>query len=364
MKYSVSIFLSLIIGIATANVNEESSIEAKEIVLSMQLDALRIAKNDSEKAEKNTIFKNSLKEILQLKEAFSYPFNRLKTVGFVDSPDKQLRIVNWNVEQEDQTQRYYCFLLHVDEKKKNIELSELLDNSQFSPPRPDGILEAKDWYGALYYKIIPIEKGTKTVYTLLGWDGNNSMSSIKLIDALYFAGNNPKLGSPIFKTKETTLKRVFYEHSKKTTMSLRFEPEYERIIFDHLSPEAPNLKGFYSFYVPDLSLDAFVLSGNKWLLKEDVIGINKATDSKKEIFVKNERTGKIEKQEIKNKWESPEDKGSPGGGNIHIAVTPEKDLQNPIAIKNDLNKKATRRDRRNPENMNATLGRKNNRRKN
>jgi hypothetical protein len=116
--------------------------------------------------------------------------------------------------------------------------------------------------------------------------------------------------------------------------------------------------------VPDLSLDAFVLSGNKWLLKEDVIGINKAADSKTEIFVKNERTGKIEKQEIKNKWENPQDKSSPGGGNIHIAVTPEKDVQNPIAIKNDLNKKAARRDRRNPENMNATLGKKNRRRKN
>ena len=116
MKYSVSIFFCLIIGVATSNTTEEISIEAKEIELSAMLVALRSSKNDSEKMEKNTIFKDNLKEVLQLKEAFTYSFSKLTTVGFIDSPDKQLRIVNWNVEQDDQTQRYYCFLLHVDEK--------------------------------------------------------------------------------------------------------------------------------------------------------------------------------------------------------------------------------------------------------
>lgn len=354
MKYLASILFSLFIGCFYAN--EDSSIVAMESRLLVLLDELRAAENDDAKSEKNTAFKELLYETLQLKEAFSYPFSKLKTVGFVDSPDKSLRIVNWNVEQDDETQRYYCFLLHLDEKKKQVELSELVDNSFMLPPRPDGVLEAKDWYGALYYKIIPIEKGAKTVYTLLGWDGNSSMSSIKLIDALYFSGDNPKLGSPIFKTKEATLKRVFYEHSKKTTMSLKYEQQYDRIIFDHLSPETPNLKGFYSFYVPDLSYDAFVLEGNKWILKEDVIGINSSEDVKTEVYVKNERSGKVEKKEIKNKWENPEDKNSPGGGNIHIAVTPEKDVENPVAQKKELDKKVSKRDKRDPGNMDSTLG--------
>lgn len=354
MKYSVFIFFILLFSRSFAG--EDTSIVVRETRLQVLLDELRSAESDADKQVKNAAFKEYFFETLKTKDAFTYSFTKLKTVGIIDSPDKLLRIVNWNIELEDQSQKYYCYLLHVDEKKKRVELSELIDNSDMFSPRPEGVLEAKDWYGALYYKIIPIEKGAKTVYTLLGWDGNSSMSSIKLIDALYFTGDNPKLGSAIFKTKDATLKRVFYEHSKKTTMSLKYEEQYERIIFDHLSPETPSLKGFYSFYVPDLSYDAFVLDGNKWVLKEDVIGVNNTVNAKTNVYVKNEHSGKVEKKEIKNKWENPQDDKAPGGGSEHIAVTPEKDAQNPVSQKKELDKKVSKKDKRDPGNLNATYG--------
>ena len=58
-------------------------------------------------------------------------------------------------------------------------------------------------------------------------------------------------------------------------MSLKFEPEYNRIIYDHLSPETPSMTGFYSYYVPDFSYDAFVFYKSKWILQEAVVGVNK-----------------------------------------------------------------------------------------
>jgi hypothetical protein len=350
------IFLVSILIIGKTSAQTDTSLVSREDHLVLLLNDLRTAENDADKKARNKVFKEYLAETITLEGAFNYPFSKLKTVGFVDSPDGLIRIINWNVEQDDQSQKYCCYILRFDPKKKNVEISELIDNSFMLPPRPDGILDANNWYGALYYKIIPIEKGSKTMYTLLGWDGNNSMSTVKLIDVLYFSGDNPKLGSPIFKTKETTLKRYFFEHSKKTVMSLKYEDQYKRLIFDHLSPESPNLAGFYSFYVPDLSLDAFVLEGNKWILKEDVIGINKESDEKTEVFVKNERTGKVEKKLIKNKWESPEDVNAPDGGGQHIAVLPENDLENPEAQKEELNKKASKRDKRNPGDLEGTLG--------
>jgi hypothetical protein len=291
-------FLIILISFSAAAV-EDSTFVNREKKLSVLLDSLRSAKDDLQKEEKNLEFKTYLYETLQLEGAFSYPFSNLKTVGFIDSPDRQLRIINWNIELDDQTQKYYCFLMHLDEKKKNVELSELIDNSDPFNPRPTEILEANQWYGALYYKIIPVDKGSKTVYTVLGWDGNTASSNIKLIDVLYFTGNTPKLGSPIFKNSEGTFKRMFYEHSEKATMSLKYEEQYKRIIFDHLMPESPNLKGFYSFYVPDLSLDAFVLSSNKWIFKEDVIGINKENKEETDVYVLNSKTNTVEKRALK-----------------------------------------------------------------
>lgn len=341
----------------------DSTLVAKEKKLAQLLTVLRSAKTDSSSAVLNEQFKTELREILSEKQSFSYPFPLLKSVGFVDSPDGQIRIVNWNIEQEDGTQKYCCFILRKDAKKQSILLAELIDNNSSPNEVKESILEANEWYGALYYKIIPINKGQKKLYTLLGWDGNNSLSTIKLIDVLYFSGNQPKLGNPLFKQQNLTHKRVVFEHSKKAVMSLKFEEQYKRIIYDHLSPETPDLKGFYSFYVPDFSYDAYYLEGSKWVLKEDVIGVNSANEEKISVFIKNEKTGKLEKKTIKNKWENPSDEKAPGGGSIHVPVTPENaDTKAEESLPK--NRKSSVKRNEDPGNLNQTLGTNRGKRKN
>lgn len=305
---------------------EDTILVQRERQLVSLLSDLRLAKDNTEKEAKNKLFKQYLFETIQIKNAFDYPFKGLVTVGTVVSDDKKIRMFNWNVEQDDQSQKYYCYILRFDERKKEYVTSELVDNSFMLPARPDDILEAKNWYGALYYKIIPIEKGGKHMYTLLGYDANTSMSNIKLIDVLSFTGNNPKLGSPIFKTKTETLKRVFFEHSEKAYMSLKYEAEYGRIIYDHLSPETPSMTGFYSYYVPDFSYDAFVYIKDKWVLHEDVVGVNSNgnNDGKVSVMVQNPKTGLLEKKEIKEKWINPTDPNAVTGSVAHVAVTPEE----------------------------------------
>ena len=333
---------------------QDSILPIREDNLSGLLSDLRAAKDDFEKEEKNALFYQYFLQTLREKDAFSYPFASLKTVGIIDSPDGLVRIINWNIEQDDETQKYYGFVLKKEDRNEEIAITELVDNSAELPLRPEDILTADNWYGALYYKIIPFEKGSKTVYTLLGWDGNSSSSNVKLIDALYFAGSQPKFGSPIFKLKDKVVKRVFYEHSERAVMTLRYEPEYNRIIFDHLSPESPNLTGFYAYYIPDLSYDAFVQDGAKWILKEDVIGVNQEEVEKITVYVRNERTGKIEKKTIKKEWENPEDLGS--GGTPHVAVTPEEQaIEDPNNV-NDPNANLSKKDKRDPSKMSTTLG--------
>jgi hypothetical protein len=334
---------------------QDTILSQREANLVELLNDLRAAKDDFEKDEKNALFYQYFLETLNEKSAYTYSFSQLKSVGVIDSPDGLLRIINWNIEQDDETQKYYGFVLKKDERKDEILITELIDNSAELPLRPEEILTADNWYGALYYKIIPVEKGSKTVYTLLGWDGNSSTSNVKLIDVLYFTGSQLKFGSPIFKLKDQLLKRVFYEHSERAVMTLRYEPDYNRIIFDHLSPEAPNLKGFYAYYIPDLSYDAFVLDGTKWVLKEDVIGVNsKEDDEKMQVFVRNERTGKIEKKTIKKKWENPEDENL--SGTPHVAVTPEGQAIEETKDQNDLDSKTLKKDKRDPNKLSTTLG--------
>ncbi|MEN9400060.1 MAG: hypothetical protein RL632_1161 [Bacteroidota bacterium] len=348
------LLISISIILSASNAGAQDTIMSyRESQLVELLAELRAAKDDIEKEEKNTLFLDYFRETLAEKSAYAYPFSQLKTVGIIDSPDGLVRIINWNIEQDDETQKYCGFVLKKDERKDEILVTELIDNSAELPLRPEDILTANNWYGALYYKIIPVEKGSKTVYTLLGWDGNSSSSNVKLIDVLYFTGTQLKLGSPIFKLKDQVLKRVFYEHSERAVMSLRYEEEYKRIIFDHLSPESPNLKGFYAYYIPDLSYDAFVLDGTKWLLKEDVIGVNPDDQEKMVVYVRNERTGRVEKKTIKKEWENPTDSKSEIP---HVAITPEDQGTEGSDDKKEGDTKTLKKDKRDPNQMSTTLG--------
>lgn len=359
MRMRTQIIFSVLLFFLCHSTNAQTDLIAEnESKLSGLLDSLRGAKTDAQRKNVNKEFKKLMDATLKLEGAFTYNFTKLKSVGVIDSPDKMLRIVNWNVEQEDLTHNYFCYLLHFDNKKKTVQINELIDNSFMLPAQPDDILTADNWYGALYYKIIPIDKGSKTMYTLLGWDGATSASNIKLIDVLYFNGNQPKLGSPIFKMKDQTVKRIFFEHSEKAVMSLRFEENYNRIIYDHLSPEAPGLEGFYSFYVPDMSYDALIMNNGKWTLKEDVIGVNPQEGSDKvTVYAINEKTGLPEKTEIKSKWMNPEDSKAPVGGIEHKAVTPEDELKAEEAAKGSKTSKEKKiKDKRDPSQMNSTLG--------
>lgn len=353
------LFCIVFISIAwSASFSQEDTVLVnRETRMIDMLDQLRNAENDHTRNEANKKLSAYMYETLQLPGAFSYSFSKLKTIGFIDSPDGNVRIVNWNVEQQDQTHRYTCYVLKKD-KRNEIQVSELVDNSFMMPGQPDDILSSNEWYGALYYKIIPMQKGSKTLYVLLGWDGNTSASNMKLIDVMYFSGNNVKLGSPIFQWKDKTVKRIFFEHSEKATMSLRYEDQYKRIIFDHLSPEAPGLEGFYAYYVPDLSLDALMLDGNKWVLKEDVIGVNAEDGNKKiSVYAVDENSGKITKKEIKNKWIDPDGENGPAGGIDHKAVTPEDEMNGAGTKEKQKSKSsAGKKDKRDPSQMQSTYG--------
>lgn len=341
------------------------SIISKEKELVVLLDSLRKATTDMDKVQINYAFKDLLNQTLSLPEAFTYSFSQLTTVGFINSPDGTLRIVNWNLEMADKTHRYFCFILHFNTKNEEIEIHELTEGYISLAEYPTDVLSSDSWYGCLYYKIIPFEKGNKTLYTLLGWDGNNEMSAIKLIDVLSFSNGNPVLGASVFKkSKNETLNRVIFQFNKKAYCSLKYEDEYMRIVFDHLMPESPNLEGLYSYYVPDLSYDSYVLDGNKWVLFEDVVVVNEQSEETVTTYVRNKRTGELEEKKVKGKWLNPEDNAAPISGIEHMAVTPDMDVNNPVAYDGDASEKKQKKnkkekmDKRDPNQMSTTLGNK------
>jgi hypothetical protein len=358
MKFFIHFFIVNLIVINS--VFGQSELEEKEIALNRTLLNLRSAKKDSEIEKQNKIFKKELESFLKLDGAFNYEFKHLKTIAVLDSPDKLVRIINWNLEFSDFSYSYCAFVMRWDEDKETVKLTELIDNLDPYSPKPEGVLDYKNWYGCLYYKIVPFERNNKTEYLLLGWDGGTTGSNFKFIDALVFNGNNLKLGSPVFKGKSNVTKRVIFEFSDKSVMSLKFEDKRKRIVFDHLSPESQSLAGIASYYVPDMSYDSYNYSDEMWILNEDVIALNSEDkNDKKEFYAVNDKTGKLEKHKLNDSWIDPSDENN-SSETKHVARTPESEAARQALEKEELlmpkmrNKK--RRDRRNPTGLSVTTG--------
>jgi hypothetical protein len=290
--------------------------------LEKSLKTLRSSISDEDKRNANNSFRVQLLETIQYSESFLYLFPKLSTLGAIISPDKSLKIYSWNVEMSDKSNKFYCFVVRPGKRRKKNKVVELIEKSQLT--RENQTYSELNWYGCLYYKIIPIKKGTKKLYTLLGWRNNGTLSNLKVIDVLTLSGNHAKLGDPIFQSKKTMDKRVILEYSIKSSMTLRFEGNYSRIVFDHLSPENPSMNGFYEYYVPDMSYDAYEFNDGKWILNEDVVTVNNPEKKTYSKIIIDPLTGEEQKEEVENKWIDPSDYNAPGGINKHTPSLPKQ----------------------------------------
>lgn len=242
------------------------------------------SKEDREKYHANEIFTETLEKALNIENSFEYPFDSLITIARLPAPDKSFRIFNWNLPRNDGTFEYFGFVQAYHKKSKTYKLYRLTDRlPQITSPE-DQILAHDEWYGAHYYKIILKKQKGKKYYTLLGWDGNDRLTTRKIIDILYFPrGSRPKFGTPIFNMGKSVKKRVIFEYSAQVTMSLRYDEDKKLIIFDHLSPSNPSLEGQYQYYGPDGSYDALKFKKGKWILLEDFDARNKGKSNKKTL---------------------------------------------------------------------------------
>ncbi len=276
--YIIILFPLLFIG------QNNTTLKIQEDSLIYLLNEERIKSIYEETIKLNNPFESYLKKVLENDAAFKYPFDSLsKFMSIIKSPDEQIRIFNWNYELVNEQQLYGCFIVKFDKKSNSYSTIKLNDASMFAKDPEYTQFNKKNWYGALYYAIIPVKKDKSVYYTLLGWDGNNKFSNKKIIETMSFQSNgNIKFGLPYFTYPNgKTKKRVVFQYNKQSYMSLKYfkERKEELIIFDHLIPKSPQLEGMFDWYVTDLSFDAFKLENEKWVFIGQV-NKNSKKDSK------------------------------------------------------------------------------------
>jgi len=259
--------------------NKERKLKGNNRLIAEYEDTLKVmahkimnAETEAEKYLANTAFIDNLKEVLQYEKSFKFPFDSLPTIARIISPDNTFRIFNWLLKRDNGVYEYYAIVHYHNKKRKRYEIISLVDNSANIRNTEHEDLDAKNWYGGLYYQIAYIKKVGRKHYTLLAWDGNDGYSTKKIIDVMYFSGKNKiKFGLPIFKkNKKESQKRIVIEYDAKTSVSVRYQEKEKRIVFNHLVPPKKDLKGLEEYYIPEGTFNSYQYKKGKWWLEQDI----------------------------------------------------------------------------------------------
>ena len=224
--------------------------------------------SDVERRNANYAFIKTLVTALKTTNSFLYPFDSVKTITILNSPDNRFRLLTWHVTNDDGSYRFYG-TIQMNTPTGNLKLFPLEDYSPLLKNPEDSVTDSHKWFGAQYYKIVPVY-AQNPYYVLLGWKGYTDKSTKKVIEVLSFRDEKPEFGMALFDGNGKTRKRVVFEYTRQASMLLRYVPERNLIVFDHLSPPNPDLKNQRETYGPDLTYDGYRLRNGRWVYSENL----------------------------------------------------------------------------------------------
>jgi hypothetical protein len=254
--------LLLLTTYAAASPQDSDSLISGEQLLLEEFDKM-MAANAFRRYQPAIHFYEDFVSMLALENSFEYPFDELKNVGKIYSPDKRLRAYTWNIPVDVEDNLYFGIIQYYSGIEKKYRLVELIQPVTYASGQ--GKIR-KDWQPELYYQIIETKHAGQKYYTLLGFNFDTPMANQKSIDVLsiddydelYFC---EKLFQYDGKLKD---RRVF-EYNEKAVMILRYDEHKKMIVFDHLAPTKPSLEGKYEFYGPDFTYEGLKFEKGVWV---------------------------------------------------------------------------------------------------
>lgn len=265
--------------------NFESKVDSM-IVLA---DSILNARTTIGKLNANDKYKQLLKSVLNDSMSILYDFKSVPNLSVLSSPKRNFRIYTWTVRMGNSEFDYFGFTQYQRKRKKSVFgasekdnfVYELTNNSSHIGDNELIQLDAANWWGCVYYEIVPAPKKKDKSFLLIGWDGFGYRSSKKIIETLKFSNKGvATFGHKILRydtnhgTKSSAnfiaKSRLIFEFSGKVTMSCSYNNNLNMVVFDHLAPSNPSLSSLKFTYAPDFTYDGLMYSKKKWVYNKDL----------------------------------------------------------------------------------------------
>jgi hypothetical protein len=254
------------------------------------------------KIKRNKEFSSLLIETLRRPESYRYPFDSLKTISILQAEDNSFRIFTWHIVDKNYNQYYskqyhYFFGLvqrrYEHDGQTDYLVIPLLDMQEAPAGVENMVLDNYNWFGAQYYppknssgklesytlKFLDrantppgenIKEIKQDFYVLLGWNGNDQRSNIKLVEVMSFDPEDPEhiiFGADVFYFDMIPKYRAVFQYSEFAPFTLNYAKvkkgwfglgKKEMIVYDHLAPPKYGTSPLEEVYNmgPDGSYDA------------------------------------------------------------------------------------------------------------
>ena len=211
----------------------------------------------------------TLVRALKIKHSFDYPFPRLESVAISYPADSSFRIFSWQLKINDGEFKYFGA---IQWNQPDLKLVALADRSDELTDPERTVLKPGNWYGAVYYNILPFKLADQSpAWLLFGYDSYAVNDRRKVIDVIRMEQGNPVFGAPVFKIdKNLSKSRLIYQFSADAVIRVNYDEVEKMIICDHLTSQKGHLPGQGMTMVPDGSYEGYKFEKGYWKYIEEV----------------------------------------------------------------------------------------------
>lgn len=290
VKRSILLFLLVATGLVL-RAQDKMLMQSYEERISALIEKVCNAPTDNERYLASEEAIQLLSKALEEEDSEQWKWNLPDYASVLTSPDGLLRIFTWAVIRDNGEFECFGIIQYYNEKEEEYEYMVLNDKSEEIMNREESTLTADNWLGAVYQDIIQTSAGSKTYYTLLGWNGVDNLTERKIIEPVTIHRGAPQFGAPLFRRMRNQ-RRIVIEYTNEAMVNLAYETQYvqdvehkrekvkgsnryrtvekvkerkeKMIIYDEVEPQIPGMEGLYQYYVPSGTELALAFVDGKW----------------------------------------------------------------------------------------------------
>ena len=295
MKRMTRVLLLMAAGVAVAQ--DRSLMAAHQQRLAELFERTASAPTDNERYLASEEAVQELAAALDEEQSERWQWKLPNSVSVLTSPDKKLRVFTWAVVSDEGEFECFGAVQFYNDRSEQYEYRLLNDKSDEVIGREESVLRPDCWLGAIYQDLLQTTASDRTYYTLLGWNGVDNITDMRVIEPVTLRGGTPQFGAAVFR-RERNLRRVVLEYRGDAAVGMGYdeqtvsvttrervkkngryvtvektkEHKERMIIFDEVEPQMEGMKGLFQYYVPSGAELAYVWVDGKWELRHGAQG--------------------------------------------------------------------------------------------